>query len=465
MTPQGSNPSPDQDPRFDGALQLTSRFVALMRSGRAYPVRHVGFTQQLENYLALLEPVFQTHGHVRFDAPDGDLCMNGERLPFRQATHRALEQLAHEFAARTLVGIEFTPGLTLSEFQSFMDLFLLGERWKGEELITACHDAGIVHLQALPFRSAAVDRGAEAAADSLPATLGASREAWAALYSGAQTLLSGDAFDHGVELRHVKRMAQPLVDSVLAGDRIIAALARVAPGESVCVHAAHTALVAVSVGGRLGLGRHDLIDIAVAALLHDVGHGWVERAAAQPGAAQPAAEHTYEGVRRIAWATTFNRSSLAAMRTALEHHAASIGPQPAPPALFSQLVAMADAYVSLLSRGTARAQWMSPSSVLARVLELLRTNGQPALGVALVRALGFYPPGQLVELDDGAIARALVPVADHPERPWVQLVVDERGALIPGSRHEAMPLPEGRRIARALPRDAWPVDDAARPAA
>ena len=37
--------------------------------------------------------------------------------------------------------------------------------------------------------------------------------------------------------------------------------------------------------------------------------------------------------------------------------------------------------------------------------------------------------------------------------------------LIPGGRREVLPLPEGRHIARALPRDQWPVDDAARPAA
>ena len=465
MTPQEPNLRPDQDTRFDGALQLASRFVALMKSGLAYSIRHISFTQQLENYLVLLEPLLQSHGHVRFDAPDGDLCMNSERLPFRQAMHRALEQLAQEFAARTLVGIEFTPGLTLAEFQSFMELFLLGERWKGQELITACHDAGIVHLQALPFRSAAADRGTEDAAASLPATLGVSREAWATLYAGTQTLLAGDALDHGIELRHVKRMAQPLVDSALAGDRIIAALARVTPGESVSAHAAHTALVAVSVGARLGLDRQDLIDIAVAALLHDVGHAWVDRAAAEPGAAQPAPPHTIEGARRIAWATTFNRSSLAAMRTAIEHHGGSTSSPTAPAVLFSQLVGMADAYVSLLSRGTTRAQWISPSSALARVLDLLRTNRQPALAVAMVRALGFYPPGQLVELDDGAIARALVPVVDDPERPWVTLVADERGALIPSGGSEAVPLWEGRRIALALPRDLWPVDDAERPAA
>ena len=132
------------------------------------------------------------------------------------------------------------------------------------------------------------------------------------------------------------------------------------------------------------------------------------------------------------------------------------------PARLSRLVATADAFVTFLSHGSSPAEWISPSSALARVLEQLHAGGEPALGVALVRALGFYPPGQLVELDDGAIARALVPVADDPERPWVQPVTDERGKLISAKRVEAIPLPDGRRIARALPREEWPVDAAAR---
>lgn len=455
MNRKSPNLRPDHDPDFDTPLQLASRFMALLKSGRSYSVEHIGFTQQLENYLTLLEPLLRERGALRFDAPDGDLCLNGERLPFRQHTERALEHLAQEFGARTVSGVEFTPGLTLPEFQTFMRYFLLGERWKGEELITACTDAGVVHVQALPLRAVAVDRGASAAVHSVPEALGAAREAWAAVFAGTQQLLTGDALDHGIELRHVKRIVHPLVESVLARDRITAALASVAPGETVWAHAAHTALTAVSVGARLGLGRPDLADIAVAALLHDVGHAW----------AGSGTSHASEGVRRIAWATTLNRNSLDAMRVSLEHHEALMAEGAASSSLLSMLVAMSDAYVTLLSRGESRAEWMSPSSALARVLELVRAGGQPALGVALVRALGFYPPGQLVELDDGSIARTLVAADDDPERPWVQLVVDARGTRISSGHHEAMPLPAERHVARALPRDQWPVDDATRPAA
>ena len=400
MSPANLNLRPDHDGRFDLPLQLASRFMALVKSGQLYSVQHVGLTQQLKNYLILLGPVLEESGHARFDAPDGDLCMNGETLPFRQNMHRAIEQLALEFAARSLAGIEFLPGLSLAEFQAFMELFLLGERWKGAELIAACHDAGIVHLQALPFRSEAVEHGTEVAVGSLPATLGVSRAAWAALFAGAQQVLSGNALDQGIELRHLKRLVQPLVDSVLAGERVTAALTDVTPGETVWAHAANVALTAVSMGAHLGLGRHDLVRIAIAALLHDTGHAWTQPQLAGDDALGVGVPHTLEGVRRIAWSTTFNTDSLDAMRTALEHHDAPAASPEAPtpptstpvqpaepgqPALLSQLVAVADDYVTLVARGTKREEWQSPSSALARVLARARAEGQTALGVALVR--------------------------------------------------------------------------------
>jgi len=69
-----------------------------------------------------------------------------------------------------------------------------------------------------------------------------------------------------VELRHTRRFVQPIVDSVLAGERVVAALANVEPGESAAVHAAHVALAAVCVAHSLGLPRASLADIGVAAI-------------------------------------------------------------------------------------------------------------------------------------------------------------------------------------------------------
>ena len=113
----GSSPilHPDDDPRFEIALQLASRFWQLVKSGRAYSVGHVTYTTQLESYITLLSTALEQDGAVRFDAADGALCMNGELLPDRAHMQKALESLVQEFGARTLEGIEFTRGITLGE--------------------------------------------------------------------------------------------------------------------------------------------------------------------------------------------------------------------------------------------------------------------------------------------------------------------------------------------------------------
>ena len=447
----------EHDSPDETGLQLASRFVALVKSGRAYSVKHVAFTQQLENFIVLLRPLLMERQVVRFDAPEGDLCLNGERLPLRSPLHRQAELLVAEFDARTIAGVEITPDVSLTALQAFFGYFLVSERWKGEDLIQACQGTGILGVRALSVIPAAASASASAAADELPETLGAAREAWAALSAGTQQLLSGDALDQGIELRHLKRLLQPVVDAVLAGERLTAALAHLQPGEPRWAHALHVMLTAISTGGALGLSRRDLADVAIAALLHDSGHDWGANALDHDDS-QPA-PHTLEGMRRMAWVTTLNRNSLDAMRAALEHHDPCTSLRHgAQPALLSQLVGIADAYVTLASRGGRRDERLSPASALARVIGPLRSHWHPALVVALVQALGLHPPGQVVELDDGSVARTLAPMPDNAERSWIQILVDDRGRTLPRAARAAGPLPEGRRITRALPLEEWPAE-------
>lgn len=265
--------------------------------------------------------------------------------------------------------------------------------------------------------------------------------------------------DQGIELRHVKRMLRPLIDAVLAGERMVGLLAQVMPGASAWSHAAHTSLLAICVGARLGLSRHELADLAVAALLHDAGHGWGESGGPEmvEDHREPA-PHTREGLRRVAWSTTLNPSSLGVMRATLEHHFAAGEAGVAAPSLQSQIVSICDAYVTLLARGDAQEPRMSPNSALARVIGPWRERWHPALPVALVRAIGVHPPGQHVELDDRSIARALGPDANDPERPWIEPVADARGLTVPSASRREMPLPAQHYVTRPLPRAEWPHD-------
>ena len=275
-----------------------------------------------------------------------------------------------------------------------------------------------------------------------------SPDPWLEFLPHAHALFRPGALERGLELRHVRRLLQPLADSVLAGERVVAALANVEPGVSVAAHAAHTSLAAMCVAVPLGLSRADIADVGVAALLHDAGR-----------TGSPLTEQRLENTRLIMRSTTWSPLSLRSLEAALAHHDRRDAP------LVAQIVAAADAYVSLLAMDAGGEPWLSPASSLARVLGSLRERWHPAIAIALVRGLGLYPPGQVVQLDDGWLARALAPDPQDPARPWIARLVDARGLPVPAWVSVAAPMQPRRRVVRALPRQEWPELPHARPAA
>lgn len=426
-------------------LQIAMRLHATLRTGRSYSIGNQAFTRQLQQLLESLVPVLAEHGEAVVVSHDGDLQVNGVQLPLRSTSLRFLEQLAQEFQVREIAGVEFRAGLKLAELESFMRYFMPSELYKGAELLHACASQDFRHVR--PLELAGVEDPAGPADDAGSARIS---DAYARALRNARLLLADPEWRHGLELRHLKRVSQPLVDDALEDGPGAAALADVPPAGSAWEHAVHVCAVAVAVGHQLGLDRAGLSELGVAALLHDAGD--------EPGAGRapsgPADDgHTIDGVRRIARMTTLNATSFTAMRAAFEHHATGAGPslphgwRPAP---LSQVVAIADAYVCLLEHCETGRPTLTPRDALARVLGPLAPSFHPGLRAALVRALGVYPPGQVVELDDGSVVRSLGGAPGDPARPVVEYRAGE------GAEWKAGPLPPERTVRRALPLTEWP---------
>jgi HD-GYP domain-containing protein (c-di-GMP phosphodiesterase class II) len=224
-------------------------------------------------------------------------------------------------------------------------------------------------------------------------------------------------------------------------------------------------------GKLLDMDRRALSDLGVAALLHDVGKAMVadqihhplesftetERAAAE--------RHPVEGAMLLARTTTLNQTTLRCMRVALEHHMVPDGSgyPPAsgrwPLSVMSRLVTVADCYVSLLGHRSERGACTTPYEALGLMLGPLRKRFDPAMLWALVQTVGFYPPGQLVLIDDGSIAAVLAPNAADLARPHVRVLISVTGERLPQDRPlEHHPLPPDRSVARTLRAEEYPED-------
>jgi HD-GYP domain-containing protein (c-di-GMP phosphodiesterase class II) len=259
-------------------------------------------------------------------------------------------------------------------------------------------------------------------------------------------------------------VVQPLIDGEFADEPVVVGLSTLGHrDEYTYAHAVNVCLVATSMGHYLGMDRRALQDLSVAALLHDVGKASVGAEIRNPierwtdAERDAAARHPAEGARLLAKSTTLNRTTLRCMRVALEHHAHADGsgyPKFSPHyrvSRIARLIALADCFVSLQTHRSERGLNVTPYEALGRMLGPMHRKFDPALLWALVQTVGFYPPGQLVQLDDRSIAIVLAPNRSDLARPNVRVVREPNGQIVrPEEGRELKPIPSDMSVRRAI---------------
>lgn len=503
LPPAGMPRGPDQRLRELG-LALIMRFAAVNRVGRAYQVGNAVFNAQMEHLFTALNTLLQESQEVVLVALDTDLYMNGFRIPIRPANVRFHRSCIDEFKRRAIAGIKAEQGLERQELEKFFELFMQPDIYFGTSLLEACLIAGIDRIQPAihastqapdaPFESLENDwpdaDGSEAtqSADSgnfpeaedatrqnLPraakAPRGASRKSYWVAMAGTRSLFAPTSLHRELEMRNAKRVVQPLVDGAFADEPVVVGLTTLGHhDEFTYAHSVNVTQVAVTMGHMLGLDRRALADLGVAALLHDVGKNAVadqvqngvedftpeERAAVE--------RHPAEGAKLLARSTSLNPTTLRCMRVALEHHMTPSGKgyprlKDWAPSTLSQIVSVADCYVCLQTYRSRHGANVTPYQALGMVLGPLRSSFEPVVLWALVQSVGLFPPGQLVELDDGRIALVLAPNPKDLERPNVRIIARaDRHRMTPEERVEHKPLPATMKIVRALKAEEYPED-------
>lgn len=484
-------------------LTLIMRFGAVNRIGRAYQVGNAVFNTQMDHLHVALRSLFDECEEVVLVALETDLYVNGFRIPIRAQNVRFHRALIDEFKRRAIAGVRFERGLERPELEKFFELFMQPDIYFGTSLLEACLIAGLDHVQPAihasthapdaPFES--LDTGwrapdpeaprvdgpdsgnfAEAGRDDdTPAAgkapRGAARKSYWVAMAGTRSLFAPTTLHREIEMRNAKRVVQPLVDGAFDAEPVVVGLGTLGHhDEFTYAHAVNVTQVAVTMGHALGLDRRGLADLGVAALLHDVGKNAVADRILHPVEEFTAEEraavesHPVEGAKLLARTTSLNPTTLRCMRVSLEHHMTPSGkgyPRLAGwhPGVLAQIVSVADCYVCLQTYRSRHGANVTPYQALGMVLGPLRSSFEPAVLWALVQAVGLYPPGQLVELDDQRIALVLSPNPADLERPSVRVVArTDRRRLTAEERVEHKPLPASLRIVRALKAEDYPED-------
>jgi HD-GYP domain-containing protein (c-di-GMP phosphodiesterase class II) len=253
-----------------------------------------------------------------------------------------------------------------------------------------------------------------------------------AYYRGAQ---QGEP----LALRHAKRTAQSLVDVVLEGESAILGLTTLKAHDNFAFfHSVNVCILSVGLGKRLGLDRAQLVDLGMAALLHDLGKAVMPAGIlGKAGALTPEElvhihRHPHLGVRELLRFGGLNQRLYPAMVGCFEHHMSCDGTgqgypktaQPYHPHLFGRIIAIADCFDALSAKRVYRKHAQPHDETLAYLLSLAGTKFDPVLVRLFVNLVGVYPVGSVVRLRSGRVGVVVssprAPGRSH--RPLVRLL-------------------------------------------
>lgn len=271
-------------------------------------------------------------------------------------------------------------------------------------------------------------------ARSMEDELGSARDTYRELGNVVRNLMEDASQGKSVELPALQESLSPMIESVIRNPDAIMWLARLKRQDSYTyLHSLNTSVLAVTIGRQLGYARDDLKDLAVGALLCDIGKMKIEKALLdQPRrfTVQEFAEirrHVEYGIDILRQSKGINDRILAIVQYHHERHNGKGYPlqlsgNQIP--VFSRIAALADCYDAITSP-RAYAPALSPYEAVLKLYEWRDVDFQAEIVEQFIQAIGIYPTGTLVELSSGQVGVILSQSRLRRLRPRVMLILDE----------------------------------------
>jgi HD-GYP domain-containing protein (c-di-GMP phosphodiesterase class II) len=238
---------------------------------------------------------------------------------------------------------------------------------------------------------------------------------------------------------HCHTLVSTFVGDMLGdGDSAIRLLSEGA-GDKSSMHPVNVTVVSLLLGKAMGLSQPELIDLGMAAFLHDVGKAqlpdrvrWLEEnfSTAEYKLYQ---EHVAKGVQ-VAKAMELSKGALLAIA---QHHELADGsgfPTRAKGesmTVAARILALVNRYDNLCNPSRPAAA-MTPHESLSLIFSQLKTRFDTAALSAFIRMMGVYPPGSVVQLIDERYGMVVSVNSSRPLKP--RIIVHEAGV----SKHEAL---------------------------
>lgn len=410
---------------------LAHQLAGVLKMSRVHSAENRAFDAPVESLARALAQLAGLLGPVHLAAVEDQVYVNEVRI--RTEGHGSARDLGTELAKHNVGGLTFHQALDGPQIRALVAGFAAAPAPVAprRELARALVAAGLTSVELAPryrFRTQDEQLHKEGSLEALRRALRLVEETYENMASGRV-----------LNALPLRRAVAGLLDGDLSAPELWAPM----EGAPFPAHAATVALVAMLVGQRAGLDHGVLQDLGLAALLHDVGYAAVPAPAA--GGPEGLGRHPAEGARLMLRQRGFHEGKLRRLRAVLDHHRDHVEPR-GRPSVLGEVLRLAEDYATLCRVYAGR---IAPCDALGAMAAAGGRLYHPVLAQLLVNALGRYPPGTLLELEDGRYARSVSPARSPATfaTPLVRTYDLRTRALTP----ELTDLAKAGAVRRALP--------------
>lgn len=417
--------------------KLLTVLYGTLNALKLYPIENETVQQSLAELHTLTQGILGIEGSIEIRVVGDFFFLNETRLRLDMTNYSTFGSFASALSTHGIGSVLIDRGIERAEYAPFLSMLLrppstddpfggFMERFAGTP---------VEHIDLKP--SSEVEEPPED-----EEALTAAKRTYAQSVKVAQEVFGDTRLGKAVNVRKVKRAVQGIVDQVLSNESSMVTMTTLRDfDEYTFTHCVNVSIFSVIIGQRIGLDRLQLYELGLGALFHDIGkqrldHGVINK----PGGLTDEEwvhlqQHPTEGMLVLFGMHGFTDAPYRQMLMAYEHHMKvdltgyPSNKRPRQPALFSRIVAVADAFDAGTSVRSYQYEPWPPDAVLKEMRDNPKRGFDPLLVKVLISATGVYPVGTLVILDSHelAIVAQVNPDPDLLHRPKVRVISDPVG--------------------------------------
>lgn len=396
------------------AGELLHRLFVLLKAAGVYDRANEGFRRHSAAARETLTRALEEHGKVALEVRGELVFFNGLRVRFAVDSSAGGRFLIGELGRRGVGAVEFLRPEAAAQLDAFAFALRATDPRKGEGLAQLRERLTAAGADAVAVQPRAAEEGGEAAAAGEDGRAAAQKAFFQAMRL-VEEVMTRAREGRETSFAPAKRVVQALADRVADDEQTLFELATLRSfDEYTFAHCVNVCVYSISIGTRLGLDRAQLTDLGLGSLFHDMGKCRLPLALIDKPDEFDEAE--WEQVRRhpalgakslLAMRRTFDHTLARAVRVAYDHHRGADGagyprpPRPFRQDLYARICAIADGFDAMTSGRVYQKRAMEPAEALRRMAQRSGTGYDPLLLRLFIGAVGVFPIGTAVKLDDG----------------------------------------------------------------